>query len=314
MNKGYLLLLLSLAFYSSHLSAQNSCPIIEPASYHIVTDASNTCLRQVSFNFTNPTSGAKVINVVVKVNGVQVINNCVDASGQMGVLRNYTSAQFTACSIAAVEVVLTPYTASACGSTSSCAVAMVSIGGAPLPVIFASFTAAKITKSSVLLKWETVTELNNRGFFIERNTNNSWETVGFVATLAFDGGSSSRLAYQFADMNYNKGMTQYRLRQTDFDGQVKYSEIRTIRGDEQPASTIVFPNPSSDGKVNILFQDANARDISLCDMTGRIIKQWNAYQQNSLQLNIALTGMYTIRSVDRASGTVSVEKILVNAR
>jgi hypothetical protein len=103
-----------------------------------------------------------------------------------------------------------------------------------LPVSLRSFTAAR-NNSTVLLKWETVTEVNSRGFYIERNLgNNAWQTLGFVSTKAIHGNSNSLLDYEYSDINNNaKGITQYRLRQVDFDGKHAYSPIRAIRTGSQ---------------------------------------------------------------------------------
>ncbi|MBK5286128.1 MAG: hypothetical protein JJE25_12070, partial [Bacteroidia bacterium] len=60
-----------------------------------------------------------------------------------------------------------------------------------LPVSLKSFTATR-NHSNVLLKWETATEQNNSGFYIERNSSNgTWEQVAFVPSGAAGGNSSS---------------------------------------------------------------------------------------------------------------------------
>jgi hypothetical protein len=51
-----------------------------------------------------------------------------------------------------------------------------------LPVSLRSFTATR-NNSTVNLKWETVSEKDSRGFYIERNVGNgTWKTLCFVAT------------------------------------------------------------------------------------------------------------------------------------
>jgi hypothetical protein len=185
-----------------------------------------------------------------------------------------------------------------------------------LPVSLRSFTAAR-NNSTVLLKWETVTEVNSRGFYIERNLgNNAWQTLGFVSTKAIHGNSNSLLDYEYSDINNNaKGITQYRLRQVDFDGKHAYSPIRAIRTGSQKVKTIVYPNPSSDGKVNVVFADVNTiRDVSLMDMNGRVMKQWKGVANNNIQIDNLTAGFYTIRIIDTDTGEQTVEKIVVKKR
>ena len=132
--------------------------------------------------------------------------------------------------------------------TSSCAT---------LPINLKSFTAAR-NHSNVGLKWETALEENNKGFEIQRKIGaGGWENAGFVASSALHGNSSSPITYEFTDINAAKGISQYRLKQIDIDSRANYSTIRSIRGEEQSGRTIVYPNPSNDGRINVVFEDVN---------------------------------------------------------
>ena len=184
----------------------------------------------------------------------------------------------------------------------------------PLPVSFKSFTAAR-NRSNVLVKWETATEINNSGFAVERNINGTWEQLVFVASQALNGNSDALLSYQFTDLNNTKGITQYRIRQIDIDAKSKYSEVRAVRGEGQLGKTIVYPNPSNDGRVTIVFDEvASARQVSLVDVSGRIIKQWKAVDNNNLQIENLNPGMYFLRIILPETGERSMEKIVVNNR
>jgi hypothetical protein len=184
----------------------------------------------------------------------------------------------------------------------------------PLPVNFKSFTAAR-NHSNVLLKWETVFEQNNSGFAVERNTRGTWEQVAFIPTQADGGNSQIALSYQYNDLNNERGMSQYRIKQVDFDAKSKYSEIRAVRGEGQAANTIVYPNPSFNGRVNVVFEDATiTRDVSLSDMSGRILKQFKGITNNNIQIDNLAPGMYSLRITVRETGDQSVEKIVVNNR
>ncbi|OSZ80022.1 hypothetical protein CAP36_01795 [Chitinophagaceae bacterium IBVUCB2] len=294
--------------------AQNSCPEIVFSSFRILTDDVNPCLRSIRFDFVNPTSGAKMINLVVRVGTTVLLDECIDASGQNNVTRTHNSASFTLCDLNNLEVKITPYTGSNCTTgTSACGPTVRSIGGAPLPVTFSSFSASRVN-TSVQLKWETTTEINNSGFTIERNTGSTWEKVAVVASKSADGNSTEKLSYQYTDINTTKGMSQYRIKQTDFDGQSKYSEVRAIRGQDQVAKTTVYPNPAVDGRVNVVFADASARNIVLVDMAGRTIKQWNKYTGNSLQVSDVAPGMYSIRISNLETGDIASEKLIMSAR
>ena len=109
-------------------------------------------------------------------------------------------------------------------------------------------------------------------------------------------------------------MSQYRIRQVDFDGRAKYSEIRAVRGDGQRSSTIVYPVPSRDGRVTVVFEnDEVTRDITLIDMNGRVLRQWKAVTDNTLSLDNLRTGIYSLRIQDTGKGNITVEKIIVTS-
>ncbi|MBK7632489.1 MAG: T9SS type A sorting domain-containing protein [Ignavibacteriales bacterium] len=102
----------------------------------------------------------------------------------------------------------------------------------PLPVELTSFSA-KIIGKTILLKWQTATEINNFGFEIERkilnqvqNDNTGWEKIGFVNG---NGNSNSPKDYSFIDKNPD-GVAEikYRLKQIDNDGRFEYSDIINV--------------------------------------------------------------------------------------
>jgi len=118
------------------------------------------------------------------------------------------------------------------------------------------------------------------------------------------------------DLNAAKGISQYRIRQVDLDGMAKISDIRSVRGEGQKGSTIVYPNPSDDGKVNVVFEGGAIakRNITVQDMSGRIIKEWKNYTNNNIQIENLTPGFYTIRIVNIETGEQDVQKAVVNKR
>lgn len=103
-----------------------------------------------------------------------------------------------------------------------------------VPVELSSFTA-NINSSSVNLLWTVATELNNRGFQVERKTvgSNEWLNLAFI-----DGrGTTTEIkTYSYSDNDVTSGMSyNYRLRQIDYDGTASVYNL---------AETIVFGAPN----------------------------------------------------------------------
>jgi len=182
-----------------------------------------------------------------------------------------------------------------------------------LPVTFKSFTANRSSRTNVQLKWETASEIDNKGFSVQRKLGgNVWEQVAFVNSQATDGNSNTVLTYTLSDLNSNRGMSQYRIKQVDRDGKFKYSEIRSVRGEGQNNGIVVYPVPSTDGRVNVVFDDMDAsRDVLLSDMSGRMVKQWKGITSNTLQVDNLRQGIYTLRIHNLQSGEVVAKKIIV---
>ena len=121
-----------------------------------------------------------------------------------------------------------------------------SVGGVgtekSLPIELVYFDAS-VQTNEVVLKWQTDKELNNDYFTIEKSNNaNDWITVSRI-----DGaGNSNRiLKYSATDPNPFNGISFYRLKQTDFDGNYKYSQIITvIYSPSFGKEVIIYPNPA----------------------------------------------------------------------
>ena len=97
-----------------------------------------------------------------------------------------------------------------------------------IPVELISFTAT-VNNNSVSLNWQTASEINNRGFEVERRKvgngqyavgNEEWKGIGFVEGR---GTSSNMNSYSFTDVPESAGKYLYRLKQIDYDGSFEYS-------------------------------------------------------------------------------------------
>jgi hypothetical protein len=74
----------------------------------------------------------------------------------------------------------------------------------------------------------------------------------------------------------------------------------------------VYPNPSPDGRINVAFGNVNSlRDVQIIDISGQLIQQWLSVNNTNQQINNLRRGNYIVRVIDRQTGTVSSEKIIV---
>ena len=126
-------------------------------------------------------------------------------------------------------------------------------GGVPVELV--SFSA-EFVNDAVVLKWQTGTESNNRGFDIERQqpggaeippeggfSVSNWKKIGFVEGA---GTTTEPQSYSYTDDNIFEGICKYRLKQIDYDGSFRYSKEIEVVVKSTPKDYILYqnyPNP-----------------------------------------------------------------------
>jgi len=139
-----------------------------------------------------------------------------------------------------------------------------------LPVELTAFYAS-VSFNDVKLIWSTSQETNNAGFDIERSRNNGqWIKTGFVKGA---GNVTSQSNYTFTDADVETGNYNYRLKQTDFNGNYEYYDLANEVVIGLPDKFEVkqnYPNPFNP-TTNLEFSIPHAGSVSLkiYDMQGR---------------------------------------------
>lgn len=143
----------------------------------------------------------------------------------------------------------------------------------PLPVTLSSFTSS-VKLNSVTLNWSTASEINNKGFEIERKeiNSNGYTKVGFV-----DGNGTTNQVknYSFTDSKLNSGKYSYRIKQVDFNGNFEYFSLNSGIEISTPKKFNLsqnYPNPfnpttkidyeiPADSKVQITIYDISGKEV-----------------------------------------------------
>lgn len=130
----------------------------------------------------------------------------------------------------------------------------------PLPIELLNFTALLNASGSVELSWSTVSEINNDYFTIEKTADGIvFETVG---TVRGAGNSTIINNYNLIDGKPYAGVSYYRLKQTDYNGQTWTSNIITINNEYADSFYFnVFPNPNNDGIFNIQINNSSQEEV-----------------------------------------------------
>jgi hypothetical protein len=187
-------------------------------------------------------------------------------------------------------------------------------GATSLPIGLISFSA-RPDDNKVYLTWETATETNNDFFTVERSVEGSMFEK--VLTKKGAGNSNVPVYYEAVDEKPFRGVSYYRLRQTDYDGNYSFSEIMRINFIRETATNIA-PNPVTEEKNLMLSFESPANDelnISIHNALGILIYTFSVpavIGENNIPLKVPFlnNGMYFVDI--KSSAETETLKLLVN--
>jgi extracellular elastinolytic metalloproteinase len=171
-----------------------------------------------------------------------------------------------------------------------------------LPLTWGNFTLTKLN-SAVQLNWNTYSEQNVNGFVVQRSSDRQRFTD--LGNVASKGNGNNN--YQFTDAQALPGISYYRLKQVDNDGNYSYSKILSVRFDK-PLEITMLPNPAKD-YVEVRSSET-VEQIQLLNALGQVLWQ-NRQQVNSslIPLNHLSAGNYYIRvQTSRETKTMKLQK------
>lgn len=174
-----------------------------------------------------------------------------------------------------------------------------------LPVTLSGFTVEKHDSGTLaLLQWQTVTEINNKGFYVERSSDSKiWKTLHFVHSRTNQGDDTKTINYTYIDEYPGIGINYYRLRQEDFDGHGSYSPICSIDfGKNNTEGVIFYPNPAS-GKVVLKGLTSGGR-VLVNNGLGKLVASFEVKEHEPLIDIAALPdGIYFLSVIDNDGNT-----------
>ncbi|MEL6673841.1 MAG: T9SS type A sorting domain-containing protein [Bacteroidota bacterium] len=168
--------------------------------------------------------------------------------------------------------------------------------GVTLPVEFGNLAAQQVG-SDILIKWETLRELNSDYMAVERSHDGlSFEEIGRTPGADI---SEQAITYQFNDQTPALGNNIYRIRQVDFDGSFSYSA--SVEVSIKPEEWLqILPNRVSD-VLQLHAQEAVEADwtLQIFNVENKLMTQ-NTMEKGSIVKNIETTnypaGIYFLKA------------------
>lgn len=200
-----------------------------------------------------------------------------------------------------------------CSQTDVCAIIYTSLLPIEMKEFYVDFD--KATNSNILC-WSTYSEINNQYFLVERSSDcQAWETL---ETIPGAGNSNSIKSYQYIDTSPLKGLNYYRLKQVDYDGKFKYSDIIMSNTYFDEDKFVLLPNPVQ----NVLYVYSVSKNIKhvlieIEDQTGKQIycnDNMVISNGNRLEINTEsfAKGIYLISILDKYNSKQITYKFVKN--
>lgn len=187
---------------------------------------------------------------------------------------------------------------------------------AALPVELISFSGLQVEKG-ISLKWATASEVDNEKFELEASQDGrEFQKIGEEKGR---GTTVVQQNYSFDIENPRNGISYYRLKQIDFDGQFEYSQVISVdyKGENGEVGEF-YPNPSKSGILNLDYSSRSDDEIiiSVFDVTGKLVdNQTQQISKGSNNLSVDFsdlnTGIYIVKIGDERNFThrkVLIEK------
>jgi hypothetical protein len=175
-------------------------------------------------------------------------------------------------------------------------------GTVPLPLNILNFNAIKLDE---IIQLDWLASNNNEISYFEILRSNDGENWFSLNKVKSNNNFNQISNYRYSDFNASMNINYYKIKQVNLDGSYFYSDIRIVNF-EETGKLVIYPNPSSNGSINILKSGPFA--YILCDIFGRTISEGNSINEAKI-LNLQ-KGIYYIVVFDE-NHSESVQQIVI---
>lgn len=139
-----------------------------------------------------------------------------------------------------------------------------------LPITLLDFNANHYSDNSILVDWQTASEKDNQGFYIQRSINGTdFKDLTFVLGK---GTTNNQSSYEFIDEEYWTGTAYYRLAQLDNNGEINLTKVVSIEHNFTNLPFALYPNPNqAGGELNLrgISDKSSIKNLQVISITGQ---------------------------------------------
>lgn len=182
--------------------------------------------------------------------------------------------------------------------------------GTSLPIDLICFGVGTNDLNQVVIEWSTASQINNDYFSIEKSMDIvEWEEVKKIPGA---GNTNTQMDYRTIDTNPYKGISYYRLKQTDYDGEFEvFNPKVVIIKDRHTIGLNIKPNPAINQiELNLAHPDPSYHsfnhDVRIYNSNGNeVYKMFFMGELNNFKIDVSKfkSGYYVVNSKsDKTSG------------
>lgn len=182
----------------------------------------------------------------------------------------------------------------------------------PLPIELLTFKGENVERMNKL-DWITASEINNDYFNVE--SSNDGINFTFIKKIKGAGNSNSLNYYSTYDENAPGGVTYYRLKQVDFNGEQSYSPVISIKNQSGSSlPLLIYTDNNNNWIINYNSMDNQDVILKINDMAGKIVfKHTTGIPEGFSKITIPAghlqKGVYLVE-LNESNGRVQLGKII----
>ncbi len=272
--------------------------------------------KGVWYTLTPTTSGSLTVSScgstfdtylrVYSGSGCSSLTTCVASNNTSTACNQQAVATFNATANTVYYVLLTSTSATVGGAFTLAAT------GVPLKVDMGTLSGKITPGNYARLNWTTYNEDNNQRFEIQRSADGKlFEYAGFVQSKGDNGNSTETQTYDFTDPVAATGRVFYRLKQTNTDQSVAYSNVISLGSDNGSFSLTATPNPATN-KLNFKIRGRGERtgQLLVTDLSGKVCRSTTIHNDNTeIDLSALASGIYLLKYADaQYTQTIKIQK------
>jgi len=171
----------------------------------------------------------------------------------------------------------------------------------------------RLDYNNVNVSWTTQPEVNIKYFVVERRLSNesTFKNRDSLASKAVNGYSSTYLNYTLNDANNYTGISYYRLRLVDYNGDMAYSNTVAVGGKPGGFQMLLWPNPTARHFYVGVNGAGSVKYVVIWNVLGQMIHREPVNDRNIIPLSLWLPGNYLVGFISTGGQLLETKKLVI---